>query len=102
MSKNPIINALGSSAYIILVVTIISFVSQTQGSKPDTIFAPILLLSLLTLSVAVMAYLFFYQPFQLFIEGKKKEAVNLFVQTVGVFAAFTGVVLIMIFLGVFN
>src|SRR6266851_5737479 len=99
MSKNPIINALSASAYIILVVTIINFLSQTQKNKPDTIFAPITFLSLLTLSVTVMAYLFFYQPLQLFIEGKKKEAVNLFVKTVGVFAAFTAVVLILLFSG---
>src|SRR3989344_3403847 len=98
MSKNPIINAFSASTYIILVVTITTFISQTLKSKPDTIFAPITFLSLLTLSVAVMAYLFFYQPLQLFIEGKKKQAVNLFVQTVGIFAALTAVVLILLFL----
>ena len=99
MSKNPIINALGASAYIGLVVTIINFISQTQRHKPDTAFAPLVFLSLLTLSVTVMAYLFFYQPFQLFIDGKKKEAVRLFAQTVGVFAIFTAIVLILLFSG---
>jgi hypothetical protein len=57
---------------------------------------------MLTLSVAVMAYLFFYQPLQLFIEGKKKAAANLFIRTVGTFAAFTVVVLILLFSGVFR
>lgn len=99
MSKNPIINALSASAYIILVVTVMTFVTQPLKNKPDTIFAPITVLSLLTLSVAVMAYLFFYQPLQLFIAGKKKEGVNLFVQTVGIFAALTVVVLILLFSG---
>ncbi len=99
MSKNPIINALSASAYIILVVSIMNFVSQTQKSKPDTILAPITFLSLFTLSVAVMAYLFFYQPLQFFIEGKKKMAVNLFVQTVGVFGAFTAAILMLLFSG---
>ncbi len=99
MSKNPIINALSASAYIFLVVIIINFVSQTQRHKPDTILAPITFISLLTLSVTVMAYLFFYQPLQLFIEGKKKGAVTLFVQTVGVFAAITAVVVILLFSG---
>lgn len=99
MSKNPLINALGASGYIVLVVTIMTFVSQTQKNKPDTFFAPITFLSLLTLSVVVMTYLFFYQPLQLFIEGKKKQAVNLFVQTVGIFAALTVVVLILLFSG---
>lgn len=99
MSKNPIINAVSASGYIVLVVGVMSFVSQTQRNKPDTFFAPITLLSLLTLSVAVMAFLFFYQPLQLFIEGKKKEAVSLFVKTVGIFAAFTAVLLILLFSG---
>lgn len=102
MSKNPIVNALSASAYIFLVVSVMNFVTQPLRNKPDTIFAPITILFVLTLSVSVMAYLFFYNPLQLFIEGKKKEAVNLFVKTVGVFAAFTAVVLLLLFLGVFK
>jgi len=99
MSKNPIINAFGASAYIILVVSVMTFMSQTLKNKPDTFFAPIVFLSVLTLSVVMMAFLFFYQPLQLFIDGKKKEAVNLFVKTVCFFAAFTVVVLILFISG---
>jgi hypothetical protein len=100
VSKNPIVNALGAAGYIGLVVVVINLISATQGNKPDTVFAPVVFLSLLTLSISVMAFLFFYQPLQFFIEGKKKAAVNLFVKTVAVFAAFTMVVLILLFLGV--
>lgn len=100
MSKNPIINALGASAYIFLVVSLMSFISQNLRNKPDTFFAPLTVLSLLTLSVAVMAYLFFYQPLQLFIEGKKKDGVSLFVKTVLAFAAITALVLVLLFSGV--
>ena len=99
MSKNPFINALSASAYIILVVSIMTFVTQPLRNKPDTFFAPITFLSVLTLSVAVMAFLFFYQPLLLFIDGKKKEAVNLFIKTVGIFAVITAVVLILLFSG---
>lgn len=99
MFKSPIINGLSASAYIILVVTVMTFVTQPLKNKPDTFFAPITFLSVLTLSVAVMAFLFFYQPLLLFIEGKKKEAVNLFVKTVGIFAAITAVILILLFSG---
>lgn len=99
MSKNPIINALSASAYIILGVTVMIFVTQPLKNKPDTFFAPIVFLSLLTLSVAVMAFLFFYQPLLLLIEGKRKEAVSLFVKTVGIFAALTVVALILLFSG---
>ena len=99
MSKKPIINAISASAYIFLVASIINFVSQAQKNKPDTFFAPVAFLSLLTLSAAIMAYIFFYQPLQLFIEGKKKEAASLFIQTVGIFGAITLVVWILIFSG---
>jgi predicted membrane channel-forming protein YqfA (hemolysin III family) len=99
MSKNPIINALSAAAYIILVVSVMTFVTQPLKNKPDTFFAPITFLSVLTLSVAVMAFLFFYQPLQLFIEEKKKEAVKLFVQTVGAFGVITAVVLLLLFSG---
>lgn len=100
MTKNPIINALSASAYIILVVSVMTFVTQPLKNKPDTFFAPIVFLSVLTLSVAVMAFLFFYQPLLLFIEGKKKEAINLFVKTVGVFAIITAIALTLLFSGI--
>ena len=100
MSKNPIINALSAVAYILLVVAVMQSIMLTQGNKPDTFLAPITVLSMLTLSVSVMAYLFFYQPLQLYIDGQKKVAVNLFVRTVGVFAIFTLLVLVVLFSGV--
>lgn len=99
MTKNPIVNALSASAYIVLVVTVMNFISQTQGDKPDTIFAPILFISMLTFSVTVMAYVFFYQPLQLLVNGKKKESLNLFTQTVGAFGIITLIVLILLFSG---
>ncbi|AKM81280.1 MAG: hypothetical protein UT13_C0001G0319 [Candidatus Pacebacteria bacterium GW2011_GWF2_38_9] len=99
MSKNPLINALSASAYIVLVVLIMNFLSSNLRDKPDTFGAPLIFLLMFTLSAAVMGYLFLYQPFQLFIEGKKKEAVSLFVKTMGIFAAFTAVVLILLLSG---
>jgi sensor histidine kinase regulating citrate/malate metabolism len=58
MKKNPFVNAIAASGYIVGVVSVMTFLSQTQSDKPDTILAPILMLSLLTLSVTVMAFLF--------------------------------------------
>lgn len=99
MSKHPVIYALCASGYIVGVVSIINSISRMQMSKPDTILAPIVALSLLTLSVTVMAYLFFYQPLQLFIAGKKKEAVLFFTHTVGSFAFFTVLAVLLLFSG---
>lgn len=100
MTKNPVINALSASGYIVLVVSVISYLSKTQGNKPDTFLAPVLFISLLTLSVSVMGFLFFYQPLQLFLDNKKKQAVDLFLKTVGTFAVITAGVLVLLLLGV--
>ena len=89
MTKNPILNALGASVYIILVVAVMTFVTGPMKNKPDTFFAPIMMLFVLTLSVAVMAYLFFYQPFILYFDNKKKEALDLFLKTILIFGVIT-------------
>jgi hypothetical protein len=99
MSKNPFINAFAASSYILFVVTIMNFMTQRLSDKPDTFFAPVTVLFMLTLSVAVMGFLFFYQPLLFVIEGKRKEAINLFVKTVGIFAVFTIIISILLFLG---
>lgn len=93
------INALVASMYIVIVVAVMTFATGPLRNKPDTFFAPIAMLFVLSLSVAIMAFLFFYQPILLLIEGKKKEAVSLFVKTVGVFGAITVIVLILLFSG---
>lgn len=100
MVKNPLINALGAAGYIFSVVSVMNWVTEPLRDKPDTFFAPIAALFVLTLSAAVMAYLFFYQPVLLLIEGKKKESVSYFIKTVGIFATVTGLVLFLLFLGI--
>jgi hypothetical protein len=99
MTKNPLVNALSASGYIFLVVTVMSLVTKPLQNKPDTFLAPITVLFVLTLSVAVMAFLFFYQPLMLFIGGKKKEAVDFFIKTIAVFAVITAIMLILLFSG---
>ncbi|MCA9308627.1 MAG: hypothetical protein R3B92_01870 [Patescibacteria group bacterium] len=96
MTKNPIINGLSASGYIVVVVTLMQLATRHLRDQPDTFFAPIVALSLLTLSVTVMALIFFLQPVQMYTNGKKKEAIELFTKTVGVFAASTLVTLLLL------
>lgn len=96
MTKNPVLNALGAALYILLVATVMQYLSLVLGNKPDTFFAPVMFLSMFTLSASVMAYMFFYQPIQMYIDGKKKEAGNLFVKTLGIFALITALGLILL------
>lgn len=99
MTKNPFINAAVATLYIAGIVSIMFF--GLSRSHPDnSVFLPIAFISLFTLSAAVMGYLFLYQPLMLFLEGHKKYAVNLFLQTVAVFAGITSIVLLLLFSGV--
>ena len=97
MSRNPYINALAATAYIVFVVLLITYGPAYVRDKPDTILAPMAMLSLLVFSVALMGYLFFLQPIQMFLEGQKREAVELFTKTLGSFAVITGIILTIAF-----
>ena len=83
MKINPLINALAAVIYILIVVGIIS--ALQSPNTPDTVLAPLFMLSLFTLSAAVMAFLFFYEPFKLYFDNHRKEALAYFMKTVGYF-----------------
>lgn len=81
MKAYPLINALGVVGYILLVIGIISAL-QSPNTPDKGILAPVFLLTLFTLSVAVMAFLFFYQPFKLYFDNRRKEALVYFIKTI--------------------
>ena len=101
MSKNPLINGVTALAYIVLIASVMNWGSK-MVTHPNTFIAPIAVISLFTLSAAVMGYLFCYQPAQFYFDGKKNQAVALFLQTVTVFACITALVLALLFTGVFS
>ena len=89
MTKNPYINALTAGGYIIFIVLLITYGPTFVREKPDTIFAPMAMLSLLVMSAAFMGYIFFLQPVLMYLEGQKREAVELFTKTLITFAVMT-------------
>jgi len=93
MTKNPIVNAVLASVYIVSLVLLMStFVDQpNEGSNQMVLLLPMLMLSLFVLSASVMGFLFLYQPFVLWFDGKRGEAVTFFLTTVATFAALTAV-----------
>ena len=101
MTKNPIINAVSASLYIVLVACVM-FYGTRNLPEPDSIIAPIAIVSLFTLSAAVMGYVFLFQSALLLLDGKKNAAVKLFRQTVAIFAVITIVILSLLFSGVFS
>lgn len=90
MTKNPILNSLFALAYIVIVVTLLDQAFSGGPAGIDhSILAPIAMLSLFTLSAAVMGYIFISEPFKLYFDGKKKEGIKLFLHTVLSFAVVT-------------
>lgn len=98
MKNNPFFNALLAVGYIVLVVLVMSTFADSPVEQKVPLFVPMVLLSLLTLSVAVMGYLFVYQPLCLYLDGAKKEAVKLFLRTTGIFAGITALGVFALFL----
>lgn len=101
MSKNPIINGLSALIYIVTVAFVMYFGTKNLP-KEDTILAPIAMISLFTLSAGVMGYIFGLQPIQLYLDGKKKEAVKLFLKTLMVFGFLTAFMLLLLFTRIFS
>ena len=97
MTKNPLLNALSATAYIALVATIMNY-GRELNAPEEGVLVPLAILSLFVLSAALMGFIFFYQPAQLYLEGRQKEAVNLFLKTLGFFAGITLLLLIVLFL----
>jgi len=97
MTKNPYLNALTAGLYIVFVVLLISYGPTLVRDKPDTIMAPMAMLSLLVFSAAFMGYTFFFQPVIMYVEGQRREAVELFTKTLATFAVITGVVVAVAF-----
>lgn len=95
MTTNPFLNAGAAFLYIVGLVSIMYFGSGLSGEEDHVLF-PIAALSVFVLSAAVMAIVFFYQPLILFFDGKRAEAVRLVAQTVGVFACFVAVILVLV------
>ncbi|MDP3941639.1 MAG: hypothetical protein Q8Q49_05015 [bacterium] len=99
MLKTPLLNSLAAILYITLVATVM-FYGTKHIPIPNSFLGPIAVVSLFTLSAAVMGYLFLYQPLQLYLGDKKQAAVQFFLQTVGIFAGITVLIFILLFSGV--
>ncbi len=72
MTKNPILNAIAAGVYISIISLVMNWGTK-YAPKGPTFLAPIAVISLFTLSAAVMGYIFCYEPAQLYFSGKKKR-----------------------------
>ena len=97
MPKNPHLHAVLASLYIVAIVLAINFGSHHAPPK-DNLLMPMAMLSLFVLSASVMGYLFVFEPAQMYLSGKKHEAISFFVKTVGTFAVITAPIAIAAFI----
>ncbi len=93
MHLNPFANAIIAAGYIWGVVSLIQLISPPPDT-PDTWLTPIMVLSLLVFSVALMGFLFFYRPVVLLLDNKKEEAATHFLKTLGTFGVLTLIVVV--------
>ena len=96
MTKNPILNALAAAAYIGGLVGLMSLFVDSKVEETVPLLIPMLLISIFTLSAAVMGSIFFYQPFRMYFDGKKEEAVKLVAHTIATFAVLVVVLLVVV------
>jgi hypothetical protein len=101
MTKISWLNALLAILYISVVASVL-YSGTIFKIGMNSVMAPIALISLFTFSAAMMSYLFLYQPFVLYFEGKKKIALDLFLKTLLIFGGITLIIFVLLFLGVFR
>ena len=78
--KQGFIQALGVLLYCGLIGTVMQN-GNTLFGKQDTFMTPIAVLTMLCVSVLICALIVFKKPYELFFDGKKKEALNVVVYT---------------------
>ena len=86
--KRAFIDAIGTAAYIVLIVSFIFSLQRFQGAE-DIIIIPISMLMLFVCSAAITGFLVFGKPIMLYVDGKKREAVSLLGYTLGILVLLT-------------
>ena len=90
--KRALLDALGVIAYLFLFSFVLNSLNRWVGSKPDNNWlAPVFFLSMFIVSACVTASLVLLKPILLYLEDHKKDAVSLFLYTIG-FLALMGII----------
>jgi uncharacterized membrane protein YbhN (UPF0104 family) len=75
--KYGLVAALGEAVYVLLVALFMQNANQYFGQKP-TVFGAAAILLIFVLSAAISGALVLGKPILLYLENKKKEAIELF------------------------
>ena len=84
------VNAVLTALYVSAISSFLFYIPKIfDNTKPDTVLAPIIMLSLLVFSASLVGALIFGKPILWYLDGKKKEAVSLLFYTLGIFFVIT-------------
>jgi hypothetical protein len=89
--KYACINSTLTAFYIGLIASFLFYGPHffALEGKPDTVFAPIMMLMLFVFSAAITGTLMLGKPIMWYLDGKRKEAISLFFYTLAVFFVIT-------------
>lgn len=96
------INSFLTSLYIIAIGLFFYYGSTIKLGKSHVFLAPIALLFLFVFSASLTGYLIVGKPLQMYIDGKKKEALSLLSYTLIFFFVFTLIALILLIFSSFG
>lgn len=94
--KSAFINSLSAALYVTAVAAFMYFASSMKLGRANIILVPIALLLLFVFSAAFTGYLIFGKPAQMYVDGKKKEALSLLTNTLLFFFVFTLIAIILL------
>ena len=86
--KSALINSIATTAYVIAVACFLFFGTMNKLGQ-NSVFTPIAFLLLFVFSAALTGFLIFGKPAQLYVDGKKKEALSLLTYTLIIFSLIT-------------
>jgi hypothetical protein len=97
--KYALLNASLTSLYIALIGFFFRYgtIFLNSRGKSDTVFAPIAMLLLFVFSASLCGALVLGRPILWYMDGKKKEAVILFIYTLTSFLVITGIMFVLLF-----
>jgi hypothetical protein len=96
IQKKAFVNSLLTSLYIVAVGLFLYYGTLIKLGRVNSFLAPITLLFLFVFSAALTSFLLLGKPAQMYIDGKKKEALSLITYTLGFFFAFTLIALLLL------
>ena len=96
LKKRGFINAFATVLYIIAIASFMYYGSLIKLGRANIILVPITMLLLFVFSAALTGFLIFGKPAQLYVDGKKKEALAMLTYTLISFSIVTFVFLLLL------